>query len=416
MTRAKVAIITRTKDRPIMLERAISSVCSQTFQDWVMVIVNDGGDRTEVNRLITRYEKVLKGRVKVIHHEKSLGMEAASNRGIIASDSDYILIHDDDDSLDRFFLEKTVSILDSSIGTHFGGVATKVTRVIEEIEGDKIIIKNQDSWQKDLNSITLADMAISNKLVPISLLYKRKVHDVVGYYNESLPVLGDWEFYLRFLAKFDIFLLNEELANYHHRLTLKEGIYSNTIIGGVQLHYQYDAFIRNQLMRKDLREGKIGLGFLVNVARINQIQFEGIRRQFETLHEQLDKKHLELDRLLNENKKLHDPQFYRIIKLLVGLDNILKNKKVVLFGTGEAGKLVYHIMEKFSIPLEYCVDNDRSKWGLKFNNIEIKSPETLLKENMSDIFVLVSSSFTKEISQQLEDMGFVEGENYYSLF
>ena len=221
---------------------------------------------------------------------------------------------------------------------------------------------------------------------------------------------------MRFLAKFDIFLLNEELANYHHRLTLKEGIYSNTIIGGVQLHYQYDAFIRNQLMRKDLREGKIGLGFLVNVARINQIQFEGIRRQFETLHEQLDKKHLELDRLLNENKKLHDPQFYRIIKLLVGLDNILKNKKVVLFGTGEAGKLVYHIMEKFSIPLEYCVDNDRSKWGLKFNNIEIKSPETLLKENMSDIFVLVSSSFTKEISQQLEDMGFVEGENYYSLF
>ncbi|MED4355386.1 glycosyltransferase [Geobacillus stearothermophilus] len=205
MKKAKVAIITRTKDRPIMLERAINSVCSQTFQDWIMVIVNDGGDQTEVNRLVEKYKGVLKDRVEVIHHEKSLGMEAASNRGIMASDSDYILIHDDDDSLNEYFLDKTVKFLESSMGEYFGGVATKVVRVVEEIEGNRIIIKSRDSWQKELNSITIADMAVSNKLVPISVLYRRKVHNVIGYYNENLPVLGDWEFYLRFLTKFDIF-------------------------------------------------------------------------------------------------------------------------------------------------------------------------------------------------------------------
>ncbi|MED3843649.1 hypothetical protein P9213_01365 [Geobacillus stearothermophilus] len=175
------------------------------------------------------------------------------------------------------------------------------------------------------------------------------------------------------------------------------------------MHYQYDAFIRNELLRKDLEEGKSGIGFLVNLAKINQLQFEGIRQQLES-------KQRELERVLNENKKLRDPQFYRIIKALVKLDDKLKNKKVVLFGTGEAGKLTYHIMEQLLLSVEYCVDNDSSKWGLKFNGIEIRNPDILLKESKSAIFVLISSSFGKEISQQLDRMGFVEGIHYYSLF
>ena len=40
----RVAIITRTKDRPFLLPRAIDSVLKQTQGDWIHVIVNDGGD------------------------------------------------------------------------------------------------------------------------------------------------------------------------------------------------------------------------------------------------------------------------------------------------------------------------------------------------------------------------------------
>ena len=47
--KAKVAIITRTKDRPLLLERAIQSVESQTYSDYVHVILNDGGGNFRAN-------------------------------------------------------------------------------------------------------------------------------------------------------------------------------------------------------------------------------------------------------------------------------------------------------------------------------------------------------------------------------
>ena len=50
--RAKVAVITRTKDRSEFLKRAINSVLSQTFEDWLHVIVNDGGNSKTVDFLV----------------------------------------------------------------------------------------------------------------------------------------------------------------------------------------------------------------------------------------------------------------------------------------------------------------------------------------------------------------------------
>lgn len=41
----KVAVITRTKDRGILLERAIKSVHKQTMMDFIHVIINDAGDK-----------------------------------------------------------------------------------------------------------------------------------------------------------------------------------------------------------------------------------------------------------------------------------------------------------------------------------------------------------------------------------
>ena len=51
---ARVAVITRTMDRPMFLERALASVAKQTFRDYVHVVVNDGGDNDAVKSAILR--------------------------------------------------------------------------------------------------------------------------------------------------------------------------------------------------------------------------------------------------------------------------------------------------------------------------------------------------------------------------
>ncbi|WP_363323715.1 glycosyltransferase, partial [Accumulibacter sp.] len=43
-----VAVITRTKDRPLLLQRALESVSGQSLTDIQWVIVNDGGEPAPV--------------------------------------------------------------------------------------------------------------------------------------------------------------------------------------------------------------------------------------------------------------------------------------------------------------------------------------------------------------------------------
>ena len=43
-----VAVITRTRNRALLLRRAARSVERQTFRDFSWVVVNDGGDGEEV--------------------------------------------------------------------------------------------------------------------------------------------------------------------------------------------------------------------------------------------------------------------------------------------------------------------------------------------------------------------------------
>ena len=50
----KVAVITRTRSRPRMLDRALKSVLNQRMKDFIWVVVNDGGEQTHVNRVVDR--------------------------------------------------------------------------------------------------------------------------------------------------------------------------------------------------------------------------------------------------------------------------------------------------------------------------------------------------------------------------
>ena len=70
----KVAIITRTKDRQVLLRRAVLSVINQTYSDWIHVIVNDGGCSEVVEQSVAAHRKVYGDRLKILHHKESLGM------------------------------------------------------------------------------------------------------------------------------------------------------------------------------------------------------------------------------------------------------------------------------------------------------------------------------------------------------
>ncbi|WP_368859267.1 glycosyltransferase family A protein, partial [Xenorhabdus bovienii] len=61
-----VGIVTRTKNRAVLLRRALESVKDQTYPHWQLVIVNDGGQPEPVDALVNSVFGNDK-RVSVIH-------------------------------------------------------------------------------------------------------------------------------------------------------------------------------------------------------------------------------------------------------------------------------------------------------------------------------------------------------------
>lgn len=264
----QVSIITRTKDRPITLKRAFMSVHNQVFRDFEWIIVNDGGSPESVNDIAKLAEN---GgiEVRIIHHAESLGMEAASNSGLRNAHGEFVVIHDDDDTWEPDFLNKTVSsLIEQRKDNRIRGVLTRSTVIEETIDHDRntIIKVNEHPHEDKLDLITLFQIARPhNNFPPISFLYERAVLDEIGFYREDLPVLGDWEFNLRFLRRYDIAVIPEYLANYHIRHSDKGSHYSNSIVGASDKHKKYYCMLCNELLRQDLEQNQLGLGFMVNL-------------------------------------------------------------------------------------------------------------------------------------------------------
>jgi len=256
---ANVAVITRTKDRPLLLERAARSVASQTYRSYTWVVVNDGGDEAAARAVADACE-IDPHRVHFLSNSISVGMEAASNIAIRAHDSDYIVIHDDDDTLHPEFLEATVGFLESTSGQSYGGVATGVEHVSEEIRGNEIIVHDRRPYMDWVHSVDFAEMLAQNMITSNSFLYRRRVLDEIGGYNEDLPVLGDWFFNIEFLLHADIKILPRTLSFYHHRDRdgqSREHSYANSVVGGLDQHHENAARCRNALIRKYRQESGI---------------------------------------------------------------------------------------------------------------------------------------------------------------
>ena len=274
--------VRRTKDRPLLLRRCIESVLSQSFADWLHVIVNDGGNPHVAGLVVAEYAARYAGRVEVIHHAESRGMQNASNRGLEAATGEYVVIHDDDDSWERDFLRACVEFLDAEgPDSPVQGVATQTTRILEEFNGDGTVHECGREHYLPVRAVGLFKAASENPFAPIAFVYRRAVHERLGTFEEKFSVVGDWDFNLRFLTHYEIGVIDRRLANYHWRHRSGGTIYANTVTDALDEHHRKTVALRNHYLREDLRTGKTGLGYLMNTALSARDQadaIEGVRR------------------------------------------------------------------------------------------------------------------------------------------
>lgn len=231
----KVAVIMRTFERPVLLARAIASVCQQTHGDWELVIVNNGGAPGPVDDVVAAARAgSVRGTITVVHLPGRIGMEAASNAGLRASRSEFFAIHDDDDAWHPEFLAVTTRVLADH--PQRAAVVTSLTKVIETMKGSKVWPVREESFWLNPGRLTFRGMIGANTFPPVAALFRRSVLDEVGWFDESLPVLGDWEFNLRAVRAGGFEFEPRVLARYHVRTPESDRASSNSIVDGESLH------------------------------------------------------------------------------------------------------------------------------------------------------------------------------------
>jgi glycosyltransferase involved in cell wall biosynthesis len=278
----RVAIVLRTKNRPLFLRRALGSVFAQTFSDFVVVVVNDAGEQTPVETVVKEFTDRADGRIHVVHNTHSKGREAAMNTGVSASESTYLSIHDDDDTWAPTFLDQCVRHLENSAEQ---AVAVRTEVVYEHVDGEEITVDSREMLASDLSQISLAEMIRHNYAPPISLLYRREVHDAVGLYDETLPVLADWDFNLRLLSRFTVGFIDGLPLAFWHQRPASVGDEGNSVVTAQQDHARYEIEIRDRYLRGDLaRNGHLGtLLYLTEMLRRGNTQLGDAAAHLETV-------------------------------------------------------------------------------------------------------------------------------------
>ena len=194
----KVSVIIPTYNRLPMLKEAVDSVLAQDFEDFELIVVDDGSTDGTAEE-IERYGK----RVHLLQHPENRGVSAARNKGILRARGKYIAFLDSDDLWVKGKLKIQVTFLNDN--PHYSLCYTdeiwirKGRRVNPKVKHAKY-----SGWifERCLPLCTIS---------PSSAMMRKTLFSKVGLFDESLPVCEDYDFWLRVSARFPIFFINRKL-------------------------------------------------------------------------------------------------------------------------------------------------------------------------------------------------------------
>lgn len=204
----KVSIIIPTYNRAHLIERSIQSILNQTYEDFELLIVDDGStDNTQ---------EVVEGindfRIRYIPCEENGGAAKARNIGIAEAKYDYIAFQDSDDEWHSDKLEKQMKVMQTSSADtglvyceyHYNGL-----NGIEDICPDRKISLEQKSGN------IFPQLLAGNMIGTPVMLVKRECFDKVGVFNENFPCMEDYELVLRIAREYRIEFIPEVLLEVH---------------------------------------------------------------------------------------------------------------------------------------------------------------------------------------------------------
>ncbi|MBU4537853.1 MAG: glycosyltransferase family 2 protein [Bacteroidetes bacterium] len=186
------------------VEKSLDSIKNQTWKgEFEIIAVNDGStDRSR--EIIESYQrKNPQMKIKLIHQENG-GVSKARNAALQLAEGEYIALLDSDDEWMPEKTERQMKILvDSNLNIDF---------ITSLWNNEKIGFPYSVDSQNQMVKITLKKLLIKITGQTSTALFKRKVLENTGYFDENQRYSEDANYWMRISANNKMYLLPEKLV------------------------------------------------------------------------------------------------------------------------------------------------------------------------------------------------------------
>lgn len=185
MRQPLVSIVMSVYNAGAYLEESIMSICSQTFQDWELIVIDDASTDATPAILDSFHDT----RIVRIENPHNLGLTRSLNRGLQKVRGRYIARHDADDCSHPRRIERQVQFLTDNdeivlLGTDYEMINP---------DGDVIESVRLPHMHRDL----MERLEKGNIFCHGSVLFRAEPVRKLGFYRESFPVTQDYDLWLR---------------------------------------------------------------------------------------------------------------------------------------------------------------------------------------------------------------------------
>jgi glycosyltransferase involved in cell wall biosynthesis len=199
----KVAVIIPTYNRAHYLRAAVDSVLAQSYDDFELIVVDDGSTDHTASLLRASSD----ARLRLLQQAHG-GISAALNGGLRAACGTYIARLDSDDVWLPDLLETLVAVLDArpDIGVAYGKG--------QAIDASGKPLPHFNGMPLRFPADSLRSMLYDDFTCNIATLARRSCFSRAGWYDESLCANEDWDMWLR-VARYERFaFVDRVLAHY----------------------------------------------------------------------------------------------------------------------------------------------------------------------------------------------------------
>jgi len=186
-----VSVVITTYNRPERIPKAIQTVLDQTFQDFEIIVVDGARSVENMNAVLKFKDK----RIKYLPVEKEAvnyidfkGIQHSRNVGCKAAIGKYIAMLDDDDLWEPTKLEKQLELMKDNVALVL--CYTKIYKVVGYIIDKTLLEVNYKDLLKSYNLSSTS-----------SYLMSKQVLEDIGYWNEELRGMHEYDIALKFAKK-----------------------------------------------------------------------------------------------------------------------------------------------------------------------------------------------------------------------